>query len=81
MCSSDLGVRIVEFRAGRLRVSPVELDSEQVAAVNERVPEAIFQWRERTLAVHVPEDPSARLGALLAVAEGIGIARAAPAPA
>jgi transcription-repair coupling factor (superfamily II helicase) len=77
----DAGVRIVEFRAGRLRVSPVELDSEQVAAVNERVPEAIFQWRERTLAVPVPEDPAARLGALLAVAEGIGAARAAPAPA
>ena len=26
----DAGVRNVEFRAGRLRVSPVELDSEQV---------------------------------------------------
>src|SRR5215211_2903735 len=77
----EAGARTAEFRAGRLRVSPVELDSERVSAVNERVPEAIFQWRERTLAVPVPEDPSARLGALLAVAEGIGVARAAPAPA
>ena len=73
----DAGARTVEFRAGRLRVSPVELDSEQVGTLNERVPEAIYQWRERTVAVPVPEDPGARLGALLAVAEGLGAATAA----
>jgi transcription-repair coupling factor (superfamily II helicase) len=70
-------VRDVEFRAGRLRVSPVELDSEQVSALNERVAEAIYVWRERTLAVPVPEDPGARLGALLALVDGIGAARGA----
>ena len=64
------GPRSVEFRAGRLRVSPIELDSEQVAALNERVPDAIYQWRERTIAVPVPDEPGARLGALLALAEG-----------
>ena len=36
--------------------SPVELDSERVAALNERLPEAIYQWRERTIAVPVPEE-------------------------
>ncbi len=50
----EAGARNVEFRAGRLRVSPVELDSEQVSALNERVPEAIYQWRERTIAVPFP---------------------------
>ena len=30
----------VEFRAGRLRASPLELDSEQAAALGERVPDA-----------------------------------------
>jgi transcription-repair coupling factor (superfamily II helicase) len=70
----DAGVRDVEFRAGRLRVSPVELDSDQVAALNERVPEAIYQWRERTIAVPVPEEAGARLGALIALADGLGAA-------
>jgi transcription-repair coupling factor (superfamily II helicase) len=77
----DAGVRVAEFRAGRLRVSPVELDSDQVTTLNEHVPEAIYQWRERTIAVPVPEDPGARLGALLAVAEGLGAATAAIASA
>ena len=77
----EAGARSVEFRAGRLRVSPVELSSEQVSALNERVPEAIYQWRERTIAVPVPEDAGARLGAILALADGLGAAAAAPAPA
>jgi transcription-repair coupling factor (superfamily II helicase) len=77
----DAGVRIVEFRAGRLRVSPVELDSERASALNERVPEAIYQWRDGTVAVPVPDDPAARLGALIALADGLSAARAAREPA
>jgi transcription-repair coupling factor (superfamily II helicase) len=77
----DAGARTVEFRAGRLRVSPVELDSERAAVLNEHVAEAIYQWRERTIAVPVPDDPSARLGALIAVSEGISAALAARTPA
>jgi transcription-repair coupling factor (superfamily II helicase) len=77
----DAGARAVEFRAGRLRVSPVELDSERVALLNERVPEAIYQWRERTIAVGVPDDPRARLGALISVVDGISAALAAGVPA
>jgi transcription-repair coupling factor (superfamily II helicase) len=77
----DAGARTVEFRAGRLRVFPIELDSGQVETLNERVEEAIYQWRERTVAVPVPDDPTARLGALTAVAEGISAASAAPAAA
>jgi transcription-repair coupling factor (superfamily II helicase) len=77
----DAGVRTVEFRAGRLRVSPVELDSSQVETLNKRASDAIYQWRERTVAVPVPDDPTARLGALIAVAEGISAASAAPATA
>ena len=65
------GISSVEFRAGRLRAFPLELDSEQAAALRERVPEAIYQWRERTLAVPVPDEPGARLAALLAVVEGL----------
>jgi transcription-repair coupling factor (superfamily II helicase) len=77
----DAGARTVEFRAGRLRVFPVELDSRQVGVLNERVPDAIYQWRERTIALPVPEDPGARLAALIAVTDGLSAAQAAPAPA
>ncbi len=64
-------MRHVEFRAGRLRASPIELDSEPAAALGERVPELIYQWRERTAAIPVPDEPAARLGALLALADGL----------
>ena len=76
----DAGVRTVEFRASRLRVSPIELDSERVSALNERVPEAIYQWRDRTIAVPVPEEAGARLGALLALVDGLATVTAALAP-
>jgi transcription-repair coupling factor (superfamily II helicase) len=66
------GIRTVEFRAGRLRAFPLELDSEQAAAVRERLPEAIYQWRERTMAIPVPDEPTARLGALLSLTEVLG---------
>jgi transcription-repair coupling factor (superfamily II helicase) len=77
----EAGARAVEFRAGRLRVSPVELDSARVAILNDRVPEAIYQWRERTIAVPVPDEAAARLGALTAVADGLSAARATREPA
>jgi hypothetical protein len=53
----------------------VELDSEHVEALREQVAEAIYQWRENTLAVPVPDEPGARLAALLALVEGLGAAR------
>jgi transcription-repair coupling factor (superfamily II helicase) len=77
----EAGARNVEFRAGRLRVSPVELESDRVTLLNEHVPEAIYQWRERTIAIPVPEEAGARLGALMALADGLGAAAAATEPA
>ena len=77
----DAGARAVEFRAGRLRVSPVELDSDQVGTLNERIPEAIYAWREKTIAVPVPDDPGARLGALASLTDGLSAALAARTPA
>jgi transcription-repair coupling factor (superfamily II helicase) len=73
------GVRSIEFRAGRLRAFPLELDSSQAEAMAEHVPEAIYQWREKTLAVPVPDEPAARLGALGAIVDGLGaVAALAP---
>src|SRR4051812_40835813 len=77
----DAGVRDVESRAGRLRVSPIELDSSQAETLSEHVEEAIYQWRERTIALPVPDDPTARLGALTAIAEGVSAASATRTPA
>jgi transcription-repair coupling factor (superfamily II helicase) len=65
------GARVVEVRGGRLSVSPLELDSDQVAAVNERAPEAIYEWRARTLSIRVPDDPAARLAAATSLADAV----------
>ncbi len=67
----DAGARSVEFRAGRLRVSPLELDSEQAAAVREQLDEAIYEWRQKTLVVPVPDEPGARLAALVALVDAL----------
>jgi transcription-repair coupling factor (superfamily II helicase) len=71
---ADAGARTVEFRAGRLRVSPIELESERVESLRGRVPEAIYEWREQTIVIPVPDEPGARLAALLAFADGLGVA-------
>jgi transcription-repair coupling factor (superfamily II helicase) len=65
------GVRAVEFRAGRLRASPLELDSEQAASLREGVEGAIYEWRQKTVAVPVPDEPGARLAALIALTDAL----------
>jgi len=69
------GARSVEFRGGRLSVTGIELDSEAAAVLLEKVEGAVYEWREKTAAVRVPDEPDARLGAVLAMAEAIGDAR------
>jgi transcription-repair coupling factor (superfamily II helicase) len=70
------GARTVEVRSGRLSISPLELDSGRVAAIRERVPEALYETSKRTLSVRVPEEPEARLAATLALVDAL---RAEPA--
>jgi transcription-repair coupling factor (superfamily II helicase) len=72
------GAQLVEVRGGRLSVSPLELESGQAAVVNERVPDAIYEWRARTLSVRVADDPGARLAAAGSLAEAVGAALAEP---
>jgi transcription-repair coupling factor (superfamily II helicase) len=69
------GARSVEFRGGRLSVTGVELDSEGATALRESVEGALYEWREKTAAVRVPDEPEARLAAVLAMAEAIRDAR------
>ena len=65
------GARSVELRGGRLSVVGVELDSEAAGELRERVEGALYEWREKTASVRVPDEPEARLAAVLAMAEGL----------
>jgi transcription-repair coupling factor (superfamily II helicase) len=69
------GASRVEFRGGRLSVSDIELDSEQVEALGEHVEGAIYEWRDRVLALRVPDQPEARLAAVVALATAVGEAK------
>ncbi len=65
------GARSIEFRGGRLSVTGIELDSEAATALREKVEGALYEWREKTAALRVPDEPEARLAAVLAMAEAI----------
>jgi len=75
------GARSVEFRGGRLSVTGVELDSVAAAFLAEKVEGALYEWREKTAALRVPDEPEARLAAVLAMAAAIRDARAQAAAA
>jgi len=75
------GARAVEIRGGRLSATPIDLDSMRMAAVRERIPEAIHDWRAKTLSVRVDEEPEARLATLLALADALAAEVAEPAAA
>ena len=77
-----VGASRVEFRGGRLSIADVELDSEQVDALREQVEGVIYEWRDRVVALRVPDQPEARLGAVVALGKALGEAkRAVPAAA
>jgi transcription-repair coupling factor (superfamily II helicase) len=75
------GAHSVEFRGGRLSVTGIELDSEAAATLAEKVEGALYEWREKTVGVRVPDEPEARLAAVLAIAAGLRDARQAQAAA
>ena len=65
------GAESVELRGGRLSVLGVELDSAGASALSERVDGALYEWREKTASVRVPDDPAARLAAVLTMADAL----------
>ena len=75
------GARTVEIRGGRLSATPIDLDSARIAAVRERIPEVVHDWRQKTLSLRVPDEPEARLAALLALAEALAAEIPEPATA
>jgi transcription-repair coupling factor (superfamily II helicase) len=66
-----LGARSVEFRGGRLSATPLELDAAAVGRLREGMPEAMYESRVKTLSVRVPDEPEARLAAVLGLAEAM----------
>src|SRR3954469_8417584 len=66
-----LGARTVEFRGGRLSITPLELDAAAVGRLREGMPEAMYESRVKTLSVRVPDEPEARLAAVLGLAEAV----------
>jgi len=66
-----LGARTVEFRGGRLSATPLELDAAAVGRLREGMPEAMYESRVKTLSVRVPDEPPARLAAVLGLAEAV----------
>ena len=72
------GARSVELRGGRLSVTGIELDSEQAGVLGEQVEGALYEWREKTASLRVPEDPEQRLAAVLTMAKGLRTAEGSP---
>jgi transcription-repair coupling factor (superfamily II helicase) len=75
------GARSVELRGGRLSVTGVELESDQAAVLREKVEGALYEWREKTASIRVPDEPEDRLASVLAMAAGLSEARHSQTPA
>jgi len=63
------GARAVSFRAGRLAVTPIELDSVRAKKLRAEIPEALYESGKSQLSVRVPEDPGQRFPAVVRAAD------------
>ena len=75
------GAGVAEVRGGRFAAAPLELDATAVGAIRERIPEAIYETRNRTLALRVPDEPAERLAAVVELVDALAQASAAEAVA
>jgi transcription-repair coupling factor (superfamily II helicase) len=75
------GARAVGLRGGRLTVSPIDLTPDRAARLRRLVAEAAFDSGRSTVTVRVPDEPAARLPAVVAAAEAILEAASEPAAA
>jgi transcription-repair coupling factor (superfamily II helicase) len=77
------GATALSVRGGRVSVAGLELSSDRVGVVRERIPEAIYSSREQSLTLRVPdggESEASRIATLEALTDAIGASREAPAP-
>jgi len=73
------GARAVSFGAGRIAVSPIELDSDGAKALRAEIPEAVYESGKSTVVVRVPDDAARRFSAVVSAAEAILKVATAPA--
>jgi len=65
------GAKSVDFRGGRLSVTPIDLDSVRAKALREQVPEAVYEAGRETVRVRLPDDAGERFRKTVEVAEAI----------
>jgi transcription-repair coupling factor (superfamily II helicase) len=71
------GASAVTVRAGRLTITPIELDSAGVRELRERLPGAIYESGRSQVSVRVAAEPEERFREILAAADAI-LAASAP---
>jgi transcription-repair coupling factor (superfamily II helicase) len=63
------GARTVDFRGGRMRVAPIDLDSRAVKELRSEIPDAVYESGRSTVVLRMPEDAAERFGAVVAASE------------
>jgi transcription-repair coupling factor (superfamily II helicase) len=70
------GASIVEVKAGKLRIEPLDISSDEAAAVRDQIDGALYDWKAHRLEVLVPDEvPDAALTVLAAVADFVASSR------
>jgi transcription-repair coupling factor (superfamily II helicase) len=65
------GARAVSFRAGRLAITPIELDSAGVRELRTLLDGAVYESGRSQVLVRVPDQPEQRFPAVLAAADAV----------
>ncbi len=63
------GARRVDLRGGRMRVTPIELDSKAVKELRAELPDAVYESGRSTVVLRMPDEADERFGALVQAAE------------
>src|SRR5205807_162302 len=63
------GGRRVDLRGGRMRVTPIELDSKAVKELRAELPDAVYESGRSTVVLRMPDEADERFGALVRAAE------------
>ena len=63
------GATTVSFKANRLAVTPIELDSVRARKLREEIPGALYESGKSQVSVRVPDDPEQRFPAVVRAAD------------
>jgi transcription-repair coupling factor (superfamily II helicase) len=65
------GATAVSFKAGRLAVTPIELDSTRAKALRAEIPEALYESGKSQLSVRVASDAGSQFREVVRVADAL----------